>query len=429
MKKSFIWLLVLIGSFFASNSAQDRWITVFLHGGGAHPLYLNMSDTLKILNDNIDDSVYTKTTQLLRDDPYFFKVQPQQGEGLRKAFPITPFDPHNGAQLFSLMFDLVSQLVHFPSNEFYSFGWSGFLSIKARRLAAEKLYDSLAALYARMLAEGDIPHLRVVAYSHGGNVALHVGEIAKQRGTHRFTVDELILVATPIQANSQNYLGNAIFKNIFLFYSIGDQIQNSDFLSSPTHSFAQRSFKEQPNFKIPKNVTQVQVRIVRKHIFVRQKDGSRRMVKQYTMIHPNHTEMFFFGWAPEWYRLHFPLKPMSVGMFVPLFVQTVYNHHLAGNNLRFTLSPDDETMTIDIKGTSTTTTYPFMNHATFTELRNRMWHYKPADIAQYQDRMHKHWDTAKKQVRQERRARLQAAQRGPVTGKCNKSGARGCPIA
>lgn len=409
MNKRYIWLMVLFECACTAINAQDRWITVFLHGGGAHPLYLNISDMFKIINDNIDNSIYTKTTQLLRDDPYFYKTHPQQGEGLRKAFPITPFDPHNGAQLFSLMFDLVSQQVHFPNNEFYSFGWSGFLSIKARRLAAEKLYNSLAALYASVLAEGDIPHLRVLAYSHGGSVALHVGEIAKLRGNYHFSVDELILLATPIQANSQNYLSSPLFKNIFLVYSIGDQIQNSDFLSSPTHSFAQRVFKEQPNFKIPKNVTQIQVRILRKHIMVRQKDGSRRIVKKYTMIHPNHTEMFFFGWVPEWYRLHFPLKPMSVGMFVPLLVQTVYDHHLAGNNVRFTLNPDDENMTIDIKGTPTTLTQPFMSHTTLTALRNRMWHYKPTDIVQYQERMHKHWNAAKKQVRQERQTRLRAA--------------------
>ena len=89
MKK--IWLILLIMC--SKICADDRWVTVFLHGGGAHPLYLNISDTFKILHDDILKSVYAKTTDSLREDPYFMKLQPQDREGMVRVWPLTEEKP------------------------------------------------------------------------------------------------------------------------------------------------------------------------------------------------------------------------------------------------------------------------------------------------------------------------------------------------
>jgi hypothetical protein len=386
-----------------------------MHGGGAHPLYLNISDTFKIIHDNVERSVYEKTTKLLREDPYFFQVQPQQGAGLKKAVNGIEFDPHNGAHLFGLMFDTISKKVGFPSTDIYSFGWTGLLSINARRAAARKLYHELEVLVEKTRKHGDTPHIRLIAYSHGGNTALHLSEEHHARGAQSFVIDELILLATPIQQNTLRAINSQLFKKVYLFYSIGDNIQSSDFLSSPTHSFTHRMFTEHKDFKIPEHVTQVQVRFWRKHITVIQKDRTRRVIRRHDMIQPNHTEMFFFGWTPEWYRKHFPIKPLSVGLLIPYFMHIIRDNKLEGQNVRFTVIPEEEQVVVLNKRTNETSTVPFFNQKTFMALRNQLWQYKPTNMNEYRDRMKVHWRKAKQEVREEykqkkvvqRQARLQ----------------------
>ncbi len=381
--------------------ARDRWITIFMHGGGAHPLYLNISDVFKIVHDNVERSVYEKTTMFLREDPYFFQVQPQQGMGLKKAFNGINFDSHNGAHLFGLMFDIISKKVGLPTTDIYSFGWTGLLSINARRAAAKKLYKEIEALVDKARLDGDTPHIRLIAYSHGGGAALHLVEEFHARGKQTFVIDELILVATPIQPNTVRCAASPLFKRVYLFYSIGDNIQASDFLSSPTHSFTQHAFRETKEVKIPPSVTQVQVRFWRKHITVIHKNGTRRVIRRHDMIQPNHTEMFFLGWTPEWYRKHFPIKPLSVGLLIPFFLRTIVDNKLQGQRLRFTVIPEEEQVVILNKNTKETLMVPFFDQKTFIGLRNKLWQYRPTNMNEYRDRMKAHWEKAKKEVREQ----------------------------
>jgi len=382
---------------FVSVYAQDHWVTIFMHGGGAHPLYLNLSDAFKIINDNIKYSVYERTTASLRQDPYFFQVQPQQGEGLKKAFGDgVIFDQHNGAHLFGLMYDTISKKVGFPTSDLYSYGWTGLLSINARRAAAKKLYRELAFLADKIRKQGDTPRFRLIAYSHSGNMSLHLTEEYYARGYQSFVVDEFIMLATPIQINTERYLTSPLFKKVFLFYSIGDNIQSSDFLSSPTHSFTHRVFSETKSIKIPAHVTQVQVRFWRKHITAIKKDGSRYIIHRHEMIHPNHTEMFFFGWTPEWFRKHFPITPLPAALLMPYFLHTIRENHLEGDNLRLTIIPDDERAVILDKKTNHTFEIPFFDKKTFYALRNQLWHYRPQNMNEYRDRMKAHWRAAQK---------------------------------
>ncbi len=390
--------------------ADDRWVTVFLHGGGAHPLYLNISDTFKLLHDNILKSVYTKTTDALREDPYFMKLHPQDRDGMIRVWPLTqekPIEDYTGGEIFGKMFSEINDLAGLPPTEMYAFGWSSRLSCKARRKAAKDLYEALKKLYYEIIKQGDTPHFRIVAYSHGGNVALHLGEAARNNGYTPFKIDQFIMISTPIHANTQAYLDNGLFKDIYLFYSKGDNIQSSDFFSSPTNSFSHHFFLKKDG-PLPKNITQVQMRIFRTHIKIPKKDGTFHIMPRYEMVHPNHTEMFFFGWTPEWYRKYFPLKPLSVGLLMPLYLKDIQENHLEGKHLRITLRPEDETLQIKIKNGVKKTKeleLPFFTKKEFTRIRKELQQFKPPHVQykEYHKRMKEHWETAKQSLRDTRK--------------------------
>ncbi len=400
-----IWLLIICGASFLVTSARDRWVTIFTHGGGTHPMYFSLSDAFKVINDQVKGSVYARTTRLLREDPYFFQMHPQQGSGLKRASGNIKFDSHNGAHLFALIYDEINAKIGLPKTDLYSYGWTGLLSINARRAAARNFYRELEKLVKQIKLEGDIPRIRIIAYSHGGNMSLHLAEYFNARRQQTFVIDELILVATPVHQNTAIYLGSPLFKKIYLFYSIGDNIQVGDFLSSPTHSFAQHTFEKLKTVKIPDHVTQVQVRIFRKKIIIVHKDGTKEIIHRYDMIQPNHTEMFFFGWTPEWYRKYFPLKPLPVVLLMPYFLRTIYDKHLGGQRLRFTMIPDEERMTILNKKTKESFDVPFFDKKTFTAWRRQLLHYRPTNLSEYRKRMKAHWETAKLKVREEQKAK------------------------
>ncbi len=107
----------------------------------------------------------------------------------------------------------------FPLDSFYLFGWSGTLSFEAREEAAEELYLGLRGYRGK---------IDIVAISHGGNVALNLEKIAEKYNDQEFCIDTLILLATPVQKATEQYVQSALFKSVFSFYSCGDLFQVVD---------------------------------------------------------------------------------------------------------------------------------------------------------------------------------------------------------
>ncbi len=108
----------------------------------------------------------------------------------------------------------------FSEELFYLYGWSGALSTDARLKAAKNLahaLEKLLALYSQ-------PYLRIIAHSHGGNVALELGAIANIT----IKVDELILLACPVQEETKHYVASSVFKRIYSIHSHRDFIQVLD---------------------------------------------------------------------------------------------------------------------------------------------------------------------------------------------------------
>lgn len=148
----------------------------------------------------------------------------------------------------------IAELLHtgdprrFSAEHFYIFGWSGLLSFQARKQAAHELHEHLAKLIASYVERYDVvPRIRVITHSHGGNVVLNLAAIEPA-----YTIDELILLACPVQAATSPLISHPLFKKIYHLFSTTDMFQVLDMqglyhngIKSPL--FSARRFACQPN--------------------------------------------------------------------------------------------------------------------------------------------------------------------------------------
>lgn len=113
---------------------------------------------------------------------------------------------------------------HFSPDEFYFFCWSGHFSIRERKAAAEKLYSELIELTKKYEAQyNHYPTIRIIAHSHGGNLALHMAKIKTPLSP--LTIKSLILLACPVQEKTMHLINTPMFQQIYSLYSSFDLIQ------------------------------------------------------------------------------------------------------------------------------------------------------------------------------------------------------------
>ena len=116
----------------------------------------------------------------------------------------------------------------FPAETFYLFGWNGKLSFTQREQMADQLYNELQPIIDEYQKKyGMYPFIRLMAHSHGGNVALNLALPAHQREKH-FEIAELILLACPVQKRTMHLIDDPIFKKIYALYSRLDLLQVVD---------------------------------------------------------------------------------------------------------------------------------------------------------------------------------------------------------
>ena len=117
----------------------------------------------------------------------------------------------------------------YPREHAYIFGWSGKLSFTEREKEARNLYHALQNISIKYKNTYNTqPIIRIIAHSHGGNVALNLAKIHKQENAFALYVDELILLGCPVQKETAYYTADPIFKKIYSLYSHSDIIQIID---------------------------------------------------------------------------------------------------------------------------------------------------------------------------------------------------------
>lgn len=319
----------------STKQPQEYWVTVFIHGSFSLRPHLTVKNIIKMLKDTIEESVYYRSTEINRRDPFFYKNQAMAGLGLHY---IDLEHPHNNAAapILAASFDEITRYTNPTSkNEYYTFGWSGLVSNKLRYLESAFLYHDLEKLTRHIKKQGYQPKIRLIGYSHGGNLALQLGALHSTKPiSQQFYVDELWLLGTPIQVETDYLVSSPVFKKIYNFYSRADRVQTLDFFSFKRF-FSRKKFSNRSNFKIPSNLTQIRLKVTEyeqissKMTFDQIPCNDQDLLKKYFKelnYDPGHFELWFMGWTILTYRKTFPLYPLPILTFLPIIV-----HHIKQN--------------------------------------------------------------------------------------------------
>lgn len=217
---------------------QEEVLTVFIHGSLHVPLVF--LSPLCIFGDSFDGSWYERTIHSLRHHSITQQGGVVLSYGLHEVTELAEQESFVGPARSSGAchtirgFNRSCQKIPHVKHRFFTFGWSGILSEKERKAAAQDLYESLYELRNMKLLAGKRVRIELYAFSHGGQVALYVPYIRKLRGDPNFIIDLLVLSAVPLYYHSAKNLLMGMFTTTINCYSPGDFAQTIDRFSSPS---------------------------------------------------------------------------------------------------------------------------------------------------------------------------------------------------
>lgn len=351
---------------------QEEWITIFIHGSlGLRPNFA-ISTLIKLLQDDISNSTYKKTVEIIRDDPVFFHNQPMQARGLH---PIQE-QQEWGAWLCTQLFDEIHKKNFHEKNRYYTFGWSGLISPTARYDASQEFYAQLKQELERLALENMHPKIRLLCYSHGGNTALYLAHLRNTLfNNDTFIIDELILLGTPIQRETDYLICHPMFKKIYNFFSRNDRVQRMDCFSFKRF-FSQRKFNSCSRYTIPEHIKQIEIQCWVPPRYT--KKQQRRLVDR----SPGHSELWFFGW-PEHenssYRKHFPLYPVPVVCYLPVLIHTINNHAKELSDIIIEMCPHNGTLFIRPRYSFNKKKIPFLKKEHIKKIQTKALSLRPRD--------------------------------------------------
>ncbi len=202
-KNCFLLYFVIFSSIFApiigKQTTSDHTITVFVHG------------TFPV-------------RKILQYSPGRSLIYCPQGLSLAKNLPknyhfykLAQGCVHNNPKLYSF-------------DQFYIFGWkSEHVYHHTRMQAACDLVKELQLLVDNYYLEHSIvPRIRLIGFSHGGNVVLNTAHYLPLRVNHTKVDVEAWLFGTPVQQDNKDYVNSENFTKVYSFYSESDWIQRMD---------------------------------------------------------------------------------------------------------------------------------------------------------------------------------------------------------
>ena len=291
---------------------------------------------IKLIQDNIEKTKYTRATKHIRSSPHITKEQAIQDLGLHKIDK-TNIGPGKAATALALIFDQVDLWLYKRKsklNHYYTYGWSGLVSRKARYEEAKRFHKELADVVYKFKKEGIEPKIRIVGYSHGGNMGLCLARVQeKEKLQRKLTIDELILLGTPNHSRVVKTINHPMFKKVYNICSKSDLVQTLDF-TLPGTMFSKRWFASTKKRPLPKKLTQIDLKMIRNRTtskkWKKNKDPRRKTEKAVFLngkanllrnISPAHSELWFFDWVRIGYRDNLPISPLPVVALLPVILQ------------------------------------------------------------------------------------------------------------
>jgi hypothetical protein len=309
------------------NQRQPCLVTIFIHGT-LKPAQVSLSTINEVMHNKIENTLYSITLEYMRANKYLYQNAATQGLGLVYINPLNEAC-HSGAHTIRKLFEIAYDFhnIQPAHRRYYTFGWSGLLNMEERYKEAKKLYHELEKEVALLQSQGLDPSLHIIAYSHGGNVALNLARVKQENITKpRFSIEKLLLLATPIQRETDYLLGDAsFFKKSYLFYSTEDQVQTSDFFSTQKELFSRATFTNRAHFKVPSTLTQVRVRLtkrINRSTLMHDENAEIEAILSEPHIRclhmdPSHSEFWNLKWGSSWYRSRLPISPLPIVAFIP----------------------------------------------------------------------------------------------------------------
>lgn len=335
------------------KSPEEVWVTVFVHGSFSLKPHLTLANALNVIFDHIEDSVYYRSTEINRRDRFFYKNQIMLGLGLQKIDLHHP-NKEEAARIAAASYERISQYVgNAPSDEYYAFGWSGLVSHKLRYLEAGILYNQLFDVIKNLKLQGKNPKVRIISYSHGGNLSIQLGAVhVTKTPTEQLSIDELYLHGTPVQIETDYLINSPVFKRVYNIYSKADCVQKLDFFSFKRF-FSRRTFTSRKNFELPDKLTQIRISItdytpkdITKNIPMPENEKDLKKNFKKCIYDPGHYELWFMGWTILSYRKNFPFNPLPIMTFLPIIIKDLHKYPNLSNDIIVSILPYKETIEI-----------------------------------------------------------------------------------
>lgn len=114
----------------------------------------------------------------------------------------------------------------FPKENLYMFAWCGSLKSRNREPQGTRLYNELMNVINNYKKKYNVtPKVRMITHSNGGSIALYTGKEAKRQNNKSYKVEELVMLACPVQYITYRLIPQRAFRKIFSIYSMSDWVQ------------------------------------------------------------------------------------------------------------------------------------------------------------------------------------------------------------
>ncbi|MBM3894652.1 hypothetical protein FJ366_03615 [Candidatus Dependentiae bacterium] len=347
------------------DKSKEHRIVVFVHG--TFGVIAGLASAPSLWRDKLEGSIYRRIVSLMRRKNFFYSSQPLLGLGLigfESSSKSSGFLDKFAIKPIAYCYEECAKLAQNDSEirHYYGFGWSGLLSQKSRRRASVRLLNQLHQEILKFRRNGIEPKITLLCHSHGGNVALNMGIIAyllKKESNELFdcvkvsdaiqknedllaslspelplkkedlkwmyrpavpdwNVEELVLLATPLQEETDTGIMTSFFKQIDSFYSFADHIQTRDIVSTKNslsnHRFTEiEEILEKKEIDMPCKVRQIRLMYGRAF----SPDGERIVLRSGFLSDPGHKDFWHLIYPLNFRRSL--LRPVPLVALYPVF--------------------------------------------------------------------------------------------------------------